>query len=190
MTRRTLGTIGTAVVAALAAGVTFFAAGGASSALAYPGADNLYAASQSCSADGTVSVAFGWTGYGFGQQWLDLSSQNNGFAPGTYTSQGPIYAPTYSTTWSGLASGQTYLARVDTQTQGGLVLGNTVVFTTQACAPAVQYYPPAVSYTPSYTPAYTYPPVINYAPAFVPAPLAHPPLRAHFTMHHRRPFGR
>jgi len=47
------------------------------------------------------------------QQWLDLSLSNNGFAPGTFVSAGPLSPDTTSYTWQGLAPGLAHYYRLD-----------------------------------------------------------------------------
>jgi len=90
---------------------------------------------QSCLPDGTVRVTFGWTP-SYGHQWLDLSLADNGFAPGTYVSVGPmvlVWSPG-SFTWDGIAPGRFHVARVNTQTALGWEPSQTSRFVTRTCA--------------------------------------------------------
>jgi hypothetical protein len=89
---------------------------------------------QSCLPDGTVRVTFGWTPY-HDFQWLDLSLADNGFAPGTYVSVGPmiLVSSSASFTWDGIASGRLHVARVNTQTVHGWEPSQTSRFVTRTC---------------------------------------------------------
>ena len=149
-------------------------------ALAYPGADNL-SVSQQCIGPNEVQVGLSWTAYNQGQQWIDVSLNNNGFAPGTFLSNGP-FAPTLSyVVGPGMQTGVTFYVRVNTQTATGWYPSNTLQFQTLAdCTTAVIVPLPApvpvpvpvpnpvpVPITPGYNPPPTNPP---------PAPPGSPPM--------------
>jgi hypothetical protein len=89
---------------------------------------------QSCLPDGTIRVAFGWTPSYGGSQWLDLSLADNGFAPGTYVSVGPLASYAGSFAWDGIAPGQLHVARVNTLTVLGWEPSQTNRFVTRTCS--------------------------------------------------------
>jgi hypothetical protein len=78
----------------------------------------LQGASQDCHGDRIVAKFFWQTATPFGEvQWLDLSLHNNGFAPGTFISAGPLEGgPATSFTWRGLLDGTVHYWRVNTWT--------------------------------------------------------------------------
>lgn len=84
--------------------------------------------SQTCSG-GRANVTFSWSS-ARGQQWLDLSLADNGFAPGTFVGAGPVSGSSY--TWTGLVSGSRHCVRINQFLGGGAwVTSETWVFTTQ-----------------------------------------------------------
>jgi hypothetical protein len=86
---------------------------------------------QTCSG-GRANVTFSWRGSG-GQQWLDLSLADNGFAPGTFVGAGPVFGSSY--TWTGLLGGSRHYVRVNQYlSNGAWDTSETWVFTTQ-CGP-------------------------------------------------------
>jgi hypothetical protein len=121
-----------AIVAAfvLAAALPF--ARGPTAALAYPGADALYV-SEACNPDGTLQVYIGWTTYGLGPQFLDLSQIDNGFQPGTFGTHGPVAPTVNSISWVGIAPATNFYLRVNTQTAGGWAPSATIGFSTRTC---------------------------------------------------------
>jgi hypothetical protein len=82
-----------------------------------------------------VTVIFYWTPSDEGPQWLDLSLANNGFAPGTFVSAGPLASTESSFTWEGLISGAAHVIRVNTLTTQGWQPSWTYAFTTEVCHP-------------------------------------------------------
>src|SRR5689334_3095465 len=76
------------------------------SALAYPGADNL-SIQQQCQSPNNVQIGLFWTTYNLGEQWVDVSLNNNNFAPGTFLSNGPVAANVDHVVGSGIQTGVT-----------------------------------------------------------------------------------
>ena len=94
---------------------------------------------QACDAAGaTVTVTFKWAANSAGPQWLDLSMQNNGFAPGTFVGAGPAPSGQGFFTWQGLAKGGTHYWRVNTLTPAGWRSSDTGAFTTLSCQPPMK----------------------------------------------------
>lgn len=93
---------------------------------------NLGAVSQSCQADGRVAVRFSWFPSFRGQQWLDLSVNNNGFAGGTFSGAGPLAAHDGEFVWNGVLSGVRHYARVNTLTHLGWRASATLTFDTRS----------------------------------------------------------
>lgn len=118
------------VLVVVLAGVTSavaLQAGDASAA----GARDLAARVQ-CSQD-VLKVTFSWQPGGSGQQWLDLSITDAGFAPGTFTGTGPISASRSSITWDTAAPNTTYYARINTFDNNTWTPSTTLTVTTPAC---------------------------------------------------------
>ena len=65
--------------------------------------------------DGRASVSLIWSGGdpNARQQWVDVSAQNNGWLPGTFSGAGPFAANVASYDWSGLTSKARYYVRVN-----------------------------------------------------------------------------
>jgi hypothetical protein len=105
-------------------------------------------AMQSCDGYGGVTVTFKWQANASGVQFLDLSTMNNGFAPGTFVGAGPVGNGQGSFTWYGIARGLTHFWRVNTLTASGWVSSNTGAFTSLTCLPAIQQ---CVGYMAGYT---------------------------------------
>src|ERR1700730_11554323 len=59
---------------------------------------------QTCSSDATDSVSFTWQGNDPSaiQQWLDVSTSDNGWQQGTFVSAGPFSGITTSFNWTGI----------------------------------------------------------------------------------------
>jgi hypothetical protein len=92
------------------------------------GADLLQPAT-SCSSTRS-SVTFTWRPVpGSTAQWLDVSTEDNGFAPGTFETEGPIEGSTTSHVWDGLKSGTPYFWRVNASTAEGWQSSQTASFT-------------------------------------------------------------
>jgi hypothetical protein len=97
---------------------------------------------QGCSSvtPGSIRAAFSWTPAAppGGVQWLDLSLFNNGFAPGTFISVGPLSAGSSSYVWDGLQVGMTHYWRVNTLLAGGWAPSQTGSFATEVCRPPLK----------------------------------------------------
>lgn len=94
---------------------------------------------QACDGTGSsVAVTFKWSANSAGPQWLDLSMQNNGFAPGTFVGAGPVGSGQGTYTWQGLAKGGTHFWRVNTLTTAGWRSSDTGSFTTLSCQPPMK----------------------------------------------------
>lgn len=94
---------------------------------------------QACDAGmSSVAATFKWNASSAGPQWLDLSMQNNGFAPGTFVGAGPVGSGQGSFTWQGLAKGGTHYWRVNTLTAAGWRTSDTGTFTTLSCQPPLK----------------------------------------------------
>jgi len=104
---------------------------------------------QQCAGAG-VSVTFKWQANAPGQQFIDLSVFNNGFAPGTFVGAGPITSGAGSFTWHGIAKGVTHYWRINTLTAGGWSGSNTAMFTALSCLPPEKA---CVGYMAGYTSA-------------------------------------
>jgi len=65
--------------------------------------------------DGRASVSLIWSGGSASarQQWVDLSTQNNGWAAGTFSGAGPFAADVSTYDWTGLTSKGRYYVRVN-----------------------------------------------------------------------------
>ena len=101
---------------------------------------------------GTVQVVFLWAPSRQGQQWLDLSVFNNGFAPGTVVGVGPLSPDAWAFVWDGLLPGVTHYVRVNTLTPWGWQPGATAAFTTGCCGPGYCGPPPPPPPPPAPTP--------------------------------------
>jgi hypothetical protein len=103
---------------------------------AHASASQVYM-NQTC-VQGKANVTFSWVGSDTSslQQWIDLSTQDNGWQDGTFISAGPIAGSATSYTWSGLAAGTPHLARINQQlASGAWDPSATFSFTTIDCAP-------------------------------------------------------
>ena len=72
-----------------------------------------FAAKVVCSNE-RLSVTFSWQSSQTGQQWLDISLDDAGFAPGTFAGTGPLSATRESIDWDDAQPGTTYYARINT----------------------------------------------------------------------------
>lgn len=111
--------------------------------LACPSANaQLGSVAQGCSSvtPGAVKAAFSWTPVASSGavQWLDLSLFNNGFAPGTFISAGPLSAGSGFYMWEGLQPGNTHYWRVNTLLPSGWAPSQTGSFTTDVCRPPLK----------------------------------------------------
>jgi hypothetical protein len=108
-----------------------------SGGVAHAGAGELLF-SQAC-VTGGVTVNFSWTGSdpSARQQWLDLSTQDNGWLPATYVSAGPLGASTSQYQWTGLRPNTIHYVRVNQQLSNGVWDASpTFQVATGACQPA------------------------------------------------------
>lgn len=94
-------------------------------------------AAQECSSQrpGRVKVTFNWTPGASTNttQYADLSTFNNGFAPATFISAGPLAAHANSLVWDGLQPSTTHYWRVNTLGGSGWHPSATGSFTTRTC---------------------------------------------------------
>ena len=97
------------------------------------------ALSQACES-GKVTVSFNWSGNDptAAEQWLDLSTVDNGWQPGTFLGNGPLHPATTSLTWPGLLPATRHFVRINQSYGAGLWDASaTFYFDTQSCpAPA------------------------------------------------------
>lgn len=102
----------------------------------------LGSVAQGCSSvtSGAVRAEFSWTpaASSGAVQWLDLSLSDNGFAPGTFISAGPLAAGSGFYLWDGLQPGKTHYWRVNTLLPSGWAPSQTGSFTTSVCRPPIQ----------------------------------------------------
>jgi hypothetical protein len=97
-------------------------------------ASTLYV-SQTCAPDG-VAVNFGWDGQDPAaiQVWIDISLADNGFAPGTFISAGPLPGWSTSYLWRGIRPGFTHFVRVNIQhANGSWDPSGTFIVASQTC---------------------------------------------------------
>ncbi len=85
------------------------------------GGANLLQSSVVCEADGTATVQFRWAPSSFPTevQWLDLTLESNGFAPGTFLAAGPMPSGQSSLTWRGIAADRQHFYRVNSLSSSG-----------------------------------------------------------------------
>jgi hypothetical protein len=67
----------------------------------------------------TSNVTFNWAATGEGLQWLDISIFDNGFAPGTFVSLGPLGPDVSSVNWNDMVPNVAHFWRVNTRTADG-----------------------------------------------------------------------
>jgi hypothetical protein len=98
---------------------------------------------QQCSGDlpGMVSVTFAWSPnlLDGGEQWLDLSLYDTGFAPGAFVGAGPLPPGQSTYTWDGLVPGSVYYWRVNTEAADGWHGSPTWSFGTLSCGAMAQF---------------------------------------------------
>lgn len=85
-------------------------------------------------ADDGVAATFSWAAGAEGEQWIDVSSEGDAFAPGAYTGYGPAGAGASTLEVSPLARGVRYWWRVNVRTAGGWIASVSASFETPACA--------------------------------------------------------
>ncbi len=96
----------------------------------------------------TASVRFDWTvASGASQVWLDLSLADNGFAPGTFVSAGPLDPNSSSYTWSGILTSRVHYWRVNALMSSGWQPSATSAFV--ACGNPVLLWGPVTCTGPS-----------------------------------------
>jgi beta-lactamase class A len=98
-------------------------------------ASQIVVSSQECdtSSDG-VTATVSWVPSRRGEQWLDISLSNNGFAADTFVGAGPLPPEADSFVWSGLSPGATYFLRVNTRSPFGWEPSQTFAVVTASCA--------------------------------------------------------
>jgi hypothetical protein len=83
---------------------------------------------------GNAKATFNWTpGAGGVVQYLDLSLSDNGFAPGTFVSVGPLPGDAATFVWDGLLPGAVHVFRVNTFDGSQWWPSTTGYFTTLPC---------------------------------------------------------
>src|SRR5689334_8200587 len=85
--------------------------------------------SAACDGGPTAAVTFAWVPAGGTEQWLDLSTFDNDFAPGSFIGVGPMPGSQNVFTWSGILTGVAHVWRVNTLTSSGWVVSATGSFT-------------------------------------------------------------
>jgi hypothetical protein len=88
-----------------------------------------------CLPENTIRAHFLWTSSGQGEQWVDLSLFDNGFAPGTFLGAGPLPPGQYTFVWDGLIPNATHYVRVNTLTAEGWAPSQTLIFSTPGDCP-------------------------------------------------------
>lgn len=86
---------------------------------------------QQCLSANQLRMAFVWSGYNEGSQWMDLSLTNNNFVPGTFVGMGPLASNQTTVSWDGILPGLTHFLRINTLTGGGWSTSSTIAFTTR-----------------------------------------------------------
>ena len=104
--------------------------------------DMIAATCTSATATG-VRAVFLWGPSRGGFQFVDVSIYNDGFAPGTFGSSGPLAPDRWGLVWEPLVQGLTYYARVNTLTTQGWKTTQTIAFFTPICDAAAYYVAPA-----------------------------------------------
>jgi hypothetical protein len=140
---------------------------------------------QTCSTvyPGRATVTFSWTdNHPLAlQQWLDLSLQNNGWRPGTFSGAGPLHASVQSFAWDGLMPNTYYYVRHNQVFSTGvwdpsattwLLTPNCAGTPSQAAAPAPAQQPASTS---TQTPASATSPQQNCHPSYPDFCLPPPP---------------
>ena len=108
--------------------VALMASGRLVPAEAANGAD-LQRPEVTCLSASVASVRFAWTpAPGATQQYLDLSTADLGWAPGSFLSAGPLQPTEASYTWQGLKGGTPHFWRINSQTADGWVSSQTMAF--------------------------------------------------------------
>ena len=99
-------------------------------------ASQITISAQDCDGSSSgVTITVSWVPSRRGQQWVDLSLSNNGFAPGTFAGAGPLPPEASRFVWSGLSPGAPYFLRVSTRSQFGWEPSETYAIITATCGP-------------------------------------------------------
>lgn len=85
-------------------------------------------------ADDGVAALFAWAPGAEGEQWIDVSADGEGFAPGTYLGHGPAASRAMTLEVSPLARGARYWWRVNVRAAGGWIASAPASFETLGCA--------------------------------------------------------
>lgn len=113
-------------------------------------ATNVQIVAQTCTGDGYVRINVAWNPPMEGGQWVDLSLQPNGFAPGTFLGIGPFGAFDGAATWAGLVPGLVHYLRVNNVTPFGWTPSQTISFQTRGdCGGFVSFNPGMLPFRPS-----------------------------------------
>jgi len=81
----------------------------------------------------SVRILLMWSPSRSGIQYLDLTTLNNGYAPGTFVGVGPFAPDTWAFMWDGILQGTTHFLRVNTYTTAGWLPSETIAFYTPVC---------------------------------------------------------
>lgn len=111
---------------------------------------NINVVTQSCTGDGYVRINLAWGAPMDGAQYVDLSMQNNGWAPFTFIGIGPFGAYDGSGVWAGLEPGRLHFLRINTVNQFGMWSpSQTISFWTRAdCGNFISYQPRFLMFSP------------------------------------------
>jgi hypothetical protein len=134
-------------------------------------ASSSLAVSESCQTGGSDILTFTWSGNDASavQQWVDVSTSNNDWQPGTFIGNGPLSPAQTSIAWTGLSS-STYFVRVNQQLASGTWDPSPTFAVATGCG-AIASAPSSMtnSQSPAYAmPGYGMPPQAPMAPSYVP----------------------
>jgi peptidoglycan/xylan/chitin deacetylase (PgdA/CDA1 family) len=99
-------------------------------------ASSIVVGDYHCVDSARLEATIYWQSSRTGQQWLDFSFYNNGFASGTFVGAGPLPPEQSSVTYN-LAAGTTHYLRINTLTGSGWHASPTIFFTTPSCGAPV-----------------------------------------------------
>jgi hypothetical protein len=102
----------------------------------FSGASNVQLTSHSCLANGLVRLNLQWQPSQQGVQWVDFSTFNNGFVPGTFSGIGPLSPGQNTLTVDNMPDNRTLFVRVNTLTPVGWIAAPTIAFNTRNCQPS------------------------------------------------------
>lgn len=134
-------------------------------------ASSSLSVSEACQAGGSDTLTFTWSGNDQSaiQQWVDVSTSNNGWQSGTFTGNGPLPPAQTSVAWTGLSS-STYFVRVNQQLASGTWDPSPTFAFATGCG-AIASVPSGTGSSQSTTyaaPSYSMPPQAPMAPSYVP----------------------